>query len=142
MKYLLIAFLTISFTACKHGPKKVSSEKSWDFERIYFSSGGGFTGKYDRYILLNSGELFKINNRDTLQIKQLKDQSLDSINNIVLDINLESAPDFPGNITYNLEIKASDFYYKARWGDENYSPPAPLLRLFEILSLQSKNINR
>ncbi len=59
MKYIGVIILFICFLTFSCKTKEVISPNEYEGNRVLLSYGGGFTGKYKSYCLLDNGQLFK-----------------------------------------------------------------------------------
>lgn len=89
--------------------------------QITFGEGGGFTGKYTTWMLLDSGQIFqksgigtKFSEIGKLKYSQAK-KFYKRADAISLDVMKESRPD---NYNYELVLQRDSVDYKASWSKE------------------------
>ncbi|MBL1231568.1 MAG: hypothetical protein COA31_002505 [Flavobacteriales bacterium] len=129
---LLIFFsMFFSCSSTKSNTDTTTNNKSNNSEMKYcVGRGGGFTGDFEEYILLENGKVYKrdfVYERDVFY-KQLSaldtEYFLTKIDELSLygeDINQ------PGNMSYYLEIRqGNNTINKIIWGAHSYYPPKQL----------------
>lgn len=130
MKYTLI-FSIITFLICSCGSKKVVSPDEAVGKQLILSHGGGFTGKYNTYFLLENGQLFKnsgtagVNN----SVKSLSNDVVTQIfsNYTLLGLDKVEVETY-GNLLYSITMKEGDKSHRVSW--EKGDKGSDVLQLF------------
>jgi hypothetical protein len=97
--------------------------------------GGGFTGKYDEYLVKSNGEVYNISNGQapTLFSTFKKDQiaaifkKFDQLH--ITTINFSK----PGNMTSYIRTEANNKTYEIKWGDSRMPPPQNVQDFFDFV---------
>ena len=106
------------------------------YTKILFGKGGGFTGKYQEYFILNNGNLYSksatknsFSKTHSLSAKETK-----TIFAMIDTYHLfETAFNNPYNYSYYIEIVKGDVSNRIVWGDNKNPPPEGALALFNKL---------
>ncbi len=138
-KILLPALLLIAAFSCKTKPVATTTAKA---DRIIqFGEGGGFTGMYEEFQLLETGEIKYLDPKTERWIlkKNLSDTQTKSFFNQVDEADITGA-DFnkPGNISSYLELKTNGTSYRVTWGSSNAFPPQKIVDVFNQLMKEAK----
>jgi hypothetical protein len=104
-------------------------------ESFSIGRGGGFTGKYDEYLVKSNGEVYNISNGQSpvLFFTLTKEQAtnifkkLDQLNIPTLNFS------HPGNMTSYIRIEANQKNYEIKWGDTKNAPPQNVSDFFELV---------
>lgn len=103
---------------------------------IRFGSGGGFTGFYTNYMLMEDGRLFKQADPDKVVVWMQKVSAstrkscfarVDSLGLKTLDFQQ------PGNMTYFIDVVEQGTHHEVSWGDGKSRAHPEILRLYEDL---------
>ena len=113
---ILLTLLSLAFVACKTTQYTPNDFKG---DQIMFGSGGGITGSYTYYTLLENGQLFK-NGKQKGQYTELKKISRDQVNQLfdnykVLDLANVNY-DEPDNMSYFIEYKTEEKVHRIVYG--------------------------
>lgn len=109
-------------------------EKKEQTRAIVFGNGGGFTGKYQEYLLQEDGQvLMKDFRREehTPHKKLTRDETaaifsrMESFNPTTINVS------DPGNMSYYLEWRVDDHFHRITWGGGNTNPPADLVAFYD-----------
>lgn len=96
--------------------------------------GGGFTGKYDVYLVKSNGDVFKVvkdQPTSELVIKIDKKQIAEIFKQFD-QLNIKEANfSHPGNITSFIRYSADGKIYEIKWGSNNEVPPRIYIDFFE-----------
>ena len=115
-KFLFFVVVTLLTVACK--TNKVDSPEGAIGKKLVLSHGGGFTGKYNSYTLLENGQLFKASETKGVlnQQKDLADDVVDQIfsNYEVLGL-AEMEVETYGNLLYTIQMIDGDNTNKISW---------------------------
>ncbi len=141
------AFISILTTVSCKSEKTVSQTEEQfivSYSFIDFGYGGGFAGKYDYYRLMDNGNLWKLeNDSPTVRIKQIKAESLKSIDELAQDlIESDFQIDMMGNMTYFLKIRKENADFNYKWMEEVEQPITKASILHDKLNefiVESKN---
>jgi len=139
MKYFPILLLIIIQFGCKSAllpPDKYQSAQ------ISFGSGGGFSGEFHEYTLLDDGRLFK-KSRDGMSFEELKSvdkkltkQIFDNITTFGIDKYQYNQPQ---NLYYFLAYSAHGETNKIVWSGQPENKLAIVNSIYKLLVTQSKN---
>ncbi len=106
---IIILFFSLITFSCK--TKEVVSPNEHDGSRLVLKHGGGFTGAYKTYYLLDNGQLFKQSSEfdKTVSLKSLKKETVDQIfsNYDILGIGNEKLESY-GNLNYEITMINDD----------------------------------
>jgi len=123
MNKLLFVFALLFFAfACKSN--KVESPQESTDKKLTLSHGGGFTGKYNTYCLLENGQLFKASETQGVMDKQ-KSLSQNIANQIFSNYDILGLADIKvqtyGNLLYSVKMEDGDNENIISWekGDKN-----------------------
>ncbi|MFT4532998.1 MAG: hypothetical protein ACJA1A_001021 [Saprospiraceae bacterium] len=115
-KLLFVFALSIFAFACKSN--KVESPQDSIGKKLTFSHGGGFTGKYNTYCLLENGQLFKASETKGVMDKQksLPQDITDQIfsNYDILGLSEMKVQTY-GNLLYSITMEDGDNDNKISW---------------------------
>ncbi len=127
----IVAFLFSS--GCK--TTMVSQPSEFEGPRFEFGSGGGITGLYNTYHLLQNGQLFKADAQGaTKEIAQLSKADVKSIFTKAKKINLAGMDhNKPGNFNYFINYTLKGETTKTQWANKQEAP-AGLVELYQQLS--------
>ncbi len=135
MKHILviIVFLSIFFScsSTKSSTDATSSNNTNNSEMKYcVGRGGGFTGDFEEYMLLENGKVYKrdfIYERDVFY-KELSALDTEYFLNKIDELSLYGEDiNKPGNMSYYLEIRqGNNTINKIIWGAPSYYPPKEL----------------
>lgn len=117
MKNLIFLFLTI-FAISSCGSKKIVNPSDAVGKKLTLKHGGGFTGNYNSYQLLENGQLFKSTKTSGVNTP-LKDLKSDITTQIFANyeaLNLADAKIVTyGNLLYSITMIDNDEKYKVSW---------------------------
>jgi hypothetical protein len=139
-KYFPVFIICILLSSCC-----IFNSKQLVFDKIAFGKGGGFTGRYDEYLLNNKGELYK-KDASTGSFILLKKLSKKETKNIFKEVEANKLFEIkfrhPYNITCYLEIEKDTASNRIVWGDAKNPPPSPVTIMFnKLMDLTKTNIN-
>jgi len=117
MKNLVLGLL-ISLLSIGCGSQQVLSPEQSKGRILTVTHGGGFTGKYTTYSILENGQIFKLDQDSDHYYEQKsmkEDFAKQLFNNYdVLDIaNVEI--ETYGNLLYSITMKSQDIQHKVSW---------------------------
>jgi len=123
MKNVVVLLLFgLLMTAC--GKNKVLTPSESVGKKLMFKHGGGFTGKYNTYYLLDNGQLFKATETEGVNtaLKNMPQDKTDQIftNYGALDIENTEVTTY-GNLLYTIVMTDGDKEHTVSWerGDQN-----------------------
>jgi hypothetical protein len=136
MKNLMLFLMCLSFTACAQTNKLTSDSvelKSKHDPYFIVSQGGGFTGKYETFMVLKSGLVNKLGeNQDTVFYKELPWKTADSLFQMMEAIDFhEERSSAVGNMNYSLTIFKNGKNQRLSWAD-NKSPKKEVLDFYQF----------
>jgi hypothetical protein len=110
MKYIggIIMIFCLS-TSCK--TKEVMSPNEYEGSKLVLSHGGGFTGAFTTFCLLDNGQLFKSENKieATNPMNGLDRETVDQIFSNYKTLGLDEAKmESYGNLNYSVKMIAKD----------------------------------
>ena len=129
MRFALLFALSVLFVMCA-STKTYTLDELPD-EQLLFSSGGGFTGEWNDYLLLPNGQLFTRRR----VIRELPMRELEGLDpKVTKDLFdtfekqkfAELGYNEPGNMTYVIEHVAAGDTAKVVWGGGNLKPTEEL----------------
>ena len=107
--------------------------------RIVFGQGGGFTGAYVDFIILENGQVFQQNSltKTTKELTPIKRRQAKSLFKQVADATITPIK-APGNMTYAIHYQTADSTQSVVWGDASYIVSDSLQQLYETLKVTVK----
>lgn len=115
-KFLFFLLLSVLTIACKSN--KVESPSESIGKKLILTHGGGFTGKYNSYTLLENGQLFKSSETKGVLNKQ-KDLPKDIVDQIFSNYDILKLADMEvetyGNLLYTVQMQDGDIKNKISW---------------------------
>ena len=94
---------------------------------------GGFTGKYDEYLVKSNGEVYNISNGQSPVL--FKTFSKEQIKTIFTKFDGLHIPTVnflhPGNMTSYIRCEMNNKTYEIKWGDARMPPPQNVIDFFE-----------
>ena len=135
MKTLLLSHLLIGMIlfSCKSRPV---DPETYSEAKIKFGSGGGFTGYYTHYQLLDNGDLFMQKEPDsTMQhLVHLKKRIYKPLFERVTEMDSTALSyNNPGNMTQYIEIQQGDSLYHAAFAMQDTIAPESLRDMYRQL---------
>lgn len=114
-KLIPILFLIIS--ACS--TSKVNSEGPVLFE-VHFGNYGGFSNLMTEYVLYESGQVSKIENKVPKPLNRASKKEVKKIKEHLQSIEFEKLKiNESGNLTYFINVRTKDYENKVRWNDNS-----------------------
>lgn len=114
--FIYSLFLSLFAIACKSN--EVNSPSETQGKTLTLKHGGGFTGKYNTYFLLENGQLFKASETEGVMNKQknlkqeIADQIFSNYETLRLaDIEIETY----GNLLYSITMRDGDDSHNISW---------------------------
>jgi hypothetical protein len=125
-KLFLLIFSTLLFVGC--APANLTKT---GLDRIEFGSGGGFTGKYQTYVI-DCKENTLLNSDGTPK-RKLDKQEVKALTQMLKETDFSKVDfDHPSNLSYFLHFQGS-FTTKITWGDPNHPAPEKAKELYKKL---------
>ncbi len=95
--------------------------------------GGGFTGKYDEYLVKSNGEVYNISNGQApVLFFTFKKEQIVAIFKKFEQLNIRSLNfSHPGNMTSYIRTEDNGKTFEIKWGDLKNKPPQNVLDFFE-----------
>ncbi len=136
----LLAFALLSACHPKH-----YTPGEFPGEQLRFGSGGGFTGAVTEYILLENGQLFRMDSRrkDTTEIAKLTKKEAKHLLEEAEELHLEKTTiEEPGNIYYFIGMKKKEEMHKVTWGKPDYTIDAKIEAFYKKLIETTKKADK
>lgn len=130
----LLFMLSIFSWSCKG--TQYTSPAEFPKKQVAFGSAGGYTGKIDRYTLLENGQIFHYNSIDKVetQINTISKSEAKAVLKKMKEIGFgEMDVVQKGNLNYSIELKDGDTVHKCSWADEGKKAPKELKELYKYL---------
>ncbi len=113
----------------------MNSCKTTEADRSFtIGKGGGFTGKYDVYLVKSNGDVFKVvkdQPTSELVIKIDKKQIAEIFKQFD-QLNIKEAKfSHPGNINSFIRYQVDSKTYEIKWGSNNEVPPRIYIDFFD-----------
>lgn len=115
----LLSFLTcLLFWSCK---TKTYTLENLPKNQVIFGEGGGFTGQYTHWLLLNNGQLFSkkgFSDGDYVEVGTLKKSLAKKLYKATNDLDIHKMIEqAPGNYNYELSIQKDTVNYTCKWSN-------------------------
>lgn len=140
-KIFLSALILVVFFSCKTKPVVTSTTTAKADRIIQFGEGGGFTGMYEEFQLLETGELKYLDSKTERWIlkKNFSDTQTKSFFNQLDEADIKGV-DFnkPGNMSSYIELKTNGTTYRVTWGSPSAFPPQKIVDIFNLLMKEAK----
>lgn len=125
-KFFLLIFLTLLFIGC--APAKLTNT---GLDRIEFGSGGGFTGKYQTYVI-NCKENALLNPDGSVK-RKLEKNEVKALNQLLKETDFSKIDfDHPYNLSYFIHFQGK-YNHKITWGDPGHPAPEKVKELYKAL---------
>lgn len=124
-KNILLLFSTLVFI--------VSCRTSAQQQSFTIGKGGGFTGKYDEYLVKNTGKIYKISKINAPEfVRKISKKQTSEIFKLFNKLNIMGT-DFshPGNMNYFIRYEVDGKNYEIKWGDSRVTPPQNYVDFFD-----------
>lgn len=131
LSLLIFSSIFFSCSSTKSSTDTTSSNNTNNSEMKYcVGRGGGFTGDFEEYLLLENGKVYKrdfVYERDVFY-KELSVLDTEYFLNKIDELSLYGEDiNKPGNMSYYLEIRqGNNTINKIIWGAHSYYPPKEL----------------
>jgi len=125
-KILPIIFLIMIISSCK------TKETSRSFT---IGKGGGFTGKYDMYKVMENGLVYKVSevNPEEKILKFDKKQTAEIFKQFE-QLNIAGTNfSHPGNMTSFIRYQKNGKTYEIKWGSSDVKPPQNVVLFFDLV---------
>lgn len=123
LSLLQIGLVLFLFSFCNCNKHAYSADKLPD-EQLLFGEGGGFTGAVTTYMLLQNGQLFRVNSMqgDTTEIAKVEKKSAKMLLKEAKEMEFNKMNiQEPGNVYYFVGLRDGKETYKATWGNPEYT---------------------
>lgn len=141
-KLTLFTFALFCLFACKStklGPEHYKKSQ------LIFGSGGGFSGAYNEYILLDDGRLFQRNadKKSVTELKKVKSNMTDQVFNNVKTFGLDTYQhNQPQNLYYFLKYKTPKDSNNIVWSGKPENELGVANSIYKLLIAQTKTIEK
>ena len=135
-KSIKLSVIIYSLLICFFGSCKTQTS----FDKIAFGKGGGFTGKYNDYLLDKDGTLFKKDpaKNSWVKLKKIAGKELKELSQTVADEKIISLNfNHPYNMSSYIEIRKDTIINRIIWGDAKNPPPQGVAVIFDQLMTQT-----
>ncbi|MFK7934280.1 MAG: hypothetical protein AB8G22_12280 [Saprospiraceae bacterium] len=136
MKYAIFTLIIIGLILLLYScNRKVTFEiDNLPAERIIFGQGGGFTGAYVDFILLENGQVFKQNSL-TKAIEELSTIKKKRAKELFGKVKIATATPVkePGNMTYSLRYQTAEMEQSVTWGSASYEVADSIKTVYDEL---------
>lgn len=123
----VIAVTALTLYGCKTAEQEVTTPETYTGAKLVFGNGGGFTGQYETYTLLDNGALFVGDGTagsglvQALPLdKATTTQMFSNFSALGLDKMIVRDP---GNLSYFVERQIGDTKHRLTWGGSNQQVP-------------------
>ena len=138
---ILALFAGMLFLCCSSS-KEFPFPEDYKGEQIHFGQGGGFTGEVTYFTLLDNGQLFSFNTKDSTFTyldkwpKEFTTQMMTAYHTLQLDsLNYYE----PGDIYYFIFHKKKDSaLHRITWGNNSFVPDPKVVNYFNLLYKSTK----
>ena len=126
--------------SCKSSKIQPSEYKK---NKVFFGSGGGFTGAVEEYCLLQNASFWKAE-KDSLKYNFLhnidRKQCKELFSQLALKTSTAEECNNPGNLYYFIRLEMDDIQKKYTWGDQTEIINSEIKELYNNLNqLTEKN---
>lgn len=142
IKYNLLFSCLITVLSCKTPPV---SPHSYKHEIISFGSGGGFSGAYSEYFLMDNGKILSLSEdkKQYLEVKQIKSNLSSQIFNNIKTFGLDTLSYVhPQNMYYFLKFKNGTDSNYVSWSGKPVGKISAAASIYKLLNSQLKSIDK
>lgn len=143
----ILLLITIAGQSCKSSDGNTgNAERDNDQSdhvtlRIFFGSKGGFTGNVREFYLNNSGMLYKIKAKDTVELKEISQSKTQTLfDKLHAVCKKHESFQKPGNMSYFIKYvpKEEEAGKTFLWGSPQFTVPDKLQELYNQLETLTK----
>lgn len=136
MKRLLpIALLaSIFFWSCKGSQY---TPETFSKKQVIFGSGGGVTGKYEVYTLLENGQFFYTNSisEKREELSPVAKKSVKAVFEMMKKMDFkQQVTNAPGNYNHFIKLKEDGDVHEYTWVDDSSDASSAMIELFRMLN--------
>lgn len=139
MKYALFTLIIIGliFLLYSCNKKVIYTLDNLPTERIIFGQGGGFTGAYVDFIILENGQVFKQNSltKEMQELDAIKKKRAKALFERVKTVTATPIKE-PGNMTYSIRYQTADLEQSVTWGSASYKIAEDIQNLYDELAAE------
>jgi len=135
---LIMALSSIFFWSCKG---RQYTPETFTKRQIVFGSGGGVTGKYEVYTLLENGQFFYKNSitEETKELSRVPKKEIKGMLKTMKEMDFKNqATNDPGNYNHFITIKEGEETYKCAWAEGQKPPISGISTLYRNLMGMTK----
>jgi len=123
IKISLIIIVLLMCNSCK---------TSKTYRSFTIGKGGGFTGKYDTYLVKENGSVYKLSETQSEElIKNIDKKQISEIFSQFEQLNItEDNFSNPGNMTSFIRYTVDNKTYEIKWGSTSVMPPQKYVDFF------------
>ena len=117
----------------------LSFVERYEGQQLIVGSGGGFSGAWREYRLLENGQLYTKTSRETdfTLAKTIDNQTFESLFKDARNIKWK-AFDEPGNVYYYISWKKGNVETQVKWGYPDAKPTAAVQKLYDVFMAKIK----
>lgn len=136
MKYAILALILIGVVLFLYNCKNTTyTIDTLPTDRVIFGQGGGFTGAYVDFILLENGQIFKQNSltKEMKELTSIKKKHAKKLFEQVKSATITPVKE-PGNMTYSLRYQTAETEQSVTWGNPSYQVDSTIQKLYDELA--------
>jgi hypothetical protein len=113
----------------------ISCKTAQNIKSFTIGKGGGFTGRFETYLVQEDGNVYKVNqnNADGVFIKIDKKQIAEIFKKFEQLTIAEDSFSHPGNISSFIRYQADNKTYEIKWGSPGMKPPQKYADFFDFV---------
>ncbi len=131
--FLLAGLAIVVLAGCKSQQYTIDNLPA---QQIVFGNGGGFTGAYTEFVLLENGQLFKKESMlpKTTELGTVKKRTAQKMLKKAISLHLEQMDiNQPGNMYFYVQYKNDHQDAKCVWGNQEYRVDAKIESFYKEL---------
>lgn len=130
---LAVVVIFIAFSACK---TPTYTSENLPEKQLYFGNGGGFAGLVTEYLLLENGQLFKVNAPgDLTEMNKVKKKTAAGIYQNYTEAGFDDLLfNQPGNIYYFIRMVNGENENYCSWSDQRPLPEEKMMDFYKNLT--------
>lgn len=113
----------------------ISCKTAQNARSFTIGKGGGFTGRFETYLVQDNGNVYKINQNDAEEvIVKIDKKKIAEIFNMFEQLNItEDSFSHPGNISSFIRYQIDNKTYEIKWGSPGMKPPQKYADFFDFV---------
>lgn len=136
MKYAILTLILIGVVFFLYNCKGTTyTIENLPAKRVIFGQGGGFTGAYVDFILLENGQIFKQNSltKQMEELGSIKKKTAQQLFEKVKSVTMTPIKE-PGNMTYSLRYQTAEAEQAVTWGNPSYQVDSTIQEVYDALT--------